>query len=158
MLVNRRTARHTRVQEHVKETRKQWGLGQAITLTTWGADWYYFSAANHWHHALYPCLCYILEVSIITIPCFQDSCPHESYQNLQLSYHMSSHNLLARTNYYLIPVVDSDKVGFMWWPSLVHRYLATIPCCVGIFFLSRNVVTTSFQKLRSWSPLDLKDW
>jgi len=38
----------------VKETRKQWGLGQAIAPTTWGADWYYFGTANRWHHALYP--------------------------------------------------------------------------------------------------------
>ena len=131
--VRKETARHTWVQEHDEERRKQWGLGQAVAPTTWGTDWYYFGAADCWHHALYPCPCYILEVSIVIIPCFQDSCPHESYQNLQLSYHMSSDDFLARTNYYLIPVVNGNKVRFMWWPYLVHRYLATISCCVGIF-------------------------
>jgi len=131
--VRRKTARYTWVQEHDKERRKQWGLGQAVTPTTWGADWYYFGTADRWYHTLYPCLCYILKVSVVTIPHFQDSCPHELYQNLQLSYHMISNDLFARTNYYLIPVVDGDKVQFMWWLSLVHRYLAPILCCVGIF-------------------------
>jgi len=64
--VRRETARHTWVQEHDKERRKQWGLGQAVAPTTWGADWYYFGAADCWHHALYPCPCCILEVSVIT--------------------------------------------------------------------------------------------
>ena len=51
----------------MENKRKQRGLGQAVAPTTWGADWYYFGAADHWHHALYPCPCYILEVSVVTI-------------------------------------------------------------------------------------------
>ena len=97
-----------------------------------------------WHsrsycHILYPCPCCLQEVWIVTIPPFQDSCPHESNQDFQFSYHMCGHYLFARAYNYLILVVDGYEVRFVWWTSLIHRYLTPISCCISIplFFHER---------------------
>ena len=92
-----------------------------------------------WHsrsfrHTLYPCPCFLQEVSIVTIPLFQGSCPHESNQDLQFSYHVCSYYLFARAYDYLIPVVDGYKIRFMWWTSLIHGYLIPVSCCISIPF------------------------
>jgi len=61
---------------------------------------------------------------------FQHSCPHESDQDLQLSYHMCSHYLFARADDYLISVIDCYKVGITNFiqlvsPQPVDRFLQT---------------------------------
>ena len=84
ILERRETARHTWVQKHVKNKRKQQGLGQAIVSTTWGTDWYYFGAADRWHPTLYPCPCYILKVSIVTAKYFNKLDLIWGYNNVQI--------------------------------------------------------------------------
>jgi len=66
---------------------------------------------------------------------FQDSCPYESNQGLQFSYHMCSHYLFARAYDYLILVVNGYKIWFVWWTSLIHWYLTPISCCISVPFL-----------------------
>ena len=52
---------------HEETRRRKWGLGEDVAPTTWGADWYYYGAANRCRHTLYPCPCWLQEVSIITV-------------------------------------------------------------------------------------------
>ena len=99
------------------------------------------------HHTLYPCPCCFLEASIVTIPPFQDSCPHESDQNFQLSYHMHSHYLFARAYDYLILVVDGYEVWFVWWTSLIHWYLMPVSWCISVPFSVHECHCYFFPKL-----------
>ena len=112
-------------------------------------------------HILCPSLCCILETLIVTIPPFQHSCPYESDQDLQLSYHMCNHYLFVRANNNLFPVIDCYEVWFMWWTSVKHRNLTSIPCyfCIVLlfhechcnFFLECRVLFTSgFEGLVMW--------
>jgi len=90
--------------------------------------------SQSYRHTLYPCPCCLQEVSIVTIPPFQGSCLHESNQDLQFSYHVCSHYLFARADNYLILVVDSYEVWFVWWTSLIHWYLTPVSCCISVSF------------------------
>ena len=133
---------------HENTTRKRWGLGQDIMPTTWGTDWDYYGAADHCHHTLYPCPCWLQEVLIITIPPFQVSCPHKLDQNFQFSYHVHSHYLFARAYDDLILVINGNEVGFMRWTSLEHMDLISISCCFGIMFLFQECGCHFFLKCR----------
>ena len=46
--------------------RQQRGRNEIVVPTTWGADWDYFSTADHHCHTLCPYPCCLQEVSIIT--------------------------------------------------------------------------------------------
>ena len=110
---------------------------------------------------LCPSSCCILEASIITIPPFQHLCPHKSDQDLQLSYYIYSHYLFAKTNDGLFPVIDCYEVQFIWWTSVKHRNLISIPCCFCIVLLfheyhynffpeCRVLFTSGFEGLIMW--------
>ena len=99
-----------------------------------GNNTYYMWCSRSCHYTLYPCPCCFLETSIVTIPPFQGSCPHELDQNLQLSYHMHGHYLFARAYNDLILVVHGHKIWFMWWPSLEHMDLISISGRIGVMF------------------------
>jgi len=90
--------------------------------------------SQSYRHTLYPCTCCLQKALIVTIPLFQNSCPYESNQDLQFSYHVCSHYLFARAYDYLILIVDGHEVWFVWWTSLIHWYLTPISCCISIPF------------------------
>jgi len=119
---------------HEDTRRRKWGLDQDIMPTTWGADWDYFGTADRCRHTLYPCPCWLQEASIVTIPPFQTSYPHELDQNLQLSYHMCGHYLFARAYNDLILVVLGYEIWFMWWTFLEHIDLISISGRVCVMF------------------------
>ena len=96
-------------------------------------------------YTLYPCPCCLQEISIVTIPPFQDSCPHESNQDLQLSYHMWSHYLFARAYDHLILVVNGYEVWFMWWTSLIHWYLTPVSWCISCQEYSMKYIYSTSQ-------------
>ena len=131
---------------HEETRRRKWELGENIAPTTWGANWYYYSAADCCCHTLYSCPCWLQEVLIITIPPFQVSCPHELDQNFQLSYHVHSHYLFARAYDNLILVVDGDEVRFMRWSSLEHMDLISVSCCFRVMFLFQECRCHFFPK------------
>ena len=126
--------------------RQQEGRNEVVAPTTWGADWDYFSAANHHCYTLCPCLCCLQKTSIVTILPFQNSCPYESDQNLQFSYHMYGHYLFARADNDLILVIHGYEVRFMWWTSLEHRYLISVSCCFHVMFLFQECHCYFFPK------------
>ena len=134
--------------KHEDAVRRKWGLGQDIMPTTWGTDWDYYGAADHCRHTLYPCPCWLQEASIVTIPPFQVSCPHELDQNFQLSYHMHSYYLFARAYDDLILVIDGNEVWFVWWTSLEHMDLVSISCHIGVIFCFQEYRRYFFPKYR----------
>ena len=87
----------------------------------------------HYTLNLFPC--YIFEVSIVTISCFQHSCSHESNQYLQFSYHISCHHFLVRTYNDMSSIIDSNEKWIMWWSPLEHVYWIFISWCFYIVFI-----------------------
>ena len=86
-------------------------------------------------HTLNPSSWYILEASIIIIPCFQLSCPHELDQYLQFFYHISCNSFLVRTDDNLSSIVNCNKKQFMWWSPLEHSNGISVSCCFYIMFV-----------------------
>ena len=90
----------------------------------------------------------ILEVSIITIPHFQLSCPHKSDQYLQFSYHIIYDCFIVRTNDNLSLIVNCNKKWFIWWSPLEHSNKISIPYCFCIVFVIHQCCCYFFPEVR----------
>ena len=138
-----------------KMSHSTWGESEVGAPTIWGADWNYFSIADCVIITLNSSLCCILEVSIVTIFYFQHSCLHKSNQHFKLSYYISSHHFLIGTNNDLSPIINGNKVWFMWRPSLKHFYEISILCSFSVVFVVHQSYCHFFPKIgilfSSWS-------
>jgi len=117
-----------------------WGWSKDKIPTTWGASWDYCGTADcgtadHVVITLDPSPRCIQETLIITIPPFQHSCLHESYQHLKLPYYICCYCFLVRTDDYLSSIIDSDDIRFMWGSSLIHGYRITILWRFSVVFV-----------------------
>jgi len=112
-----------------------WGSSKDIASTTWGTDWDYCGIADHIVITLNLSPHCIQEASIVTIPPFQHSCSHKSYQHLEFSYHIYCYCFLVRANDYLTSIIDSNEIWFMWASFLIHSYRITILWHFSVVFV-----------------------
>ena len=134
---------------YIRQTsHRTWGWSKDIVPTTWSTDWDYYSAADYVIIILNPSPCCIHKISIVTILHFQHSCPRESYQHLEFSYHIYCHHFLSGSNYDLTLIVDSYEVWFIWQFSLKHGYQITILWCFSVVLVIHQCSHYFFSKIR----------